>query len=197
MENSVEKFKLRNGYEIPCIGFGTWDIRNEELVVRAIKKALDIGYRHIDTASAYQNEKSIGRAIAEYPIDREELFITSKVWATERGYEKTLLSFEKTLKDLALDYIDLYLIHWAASPNKLNNEILLSMAKKYDKSPAQICLRWCLQNEVIALPKSITPSRIKENFEIFDFEISQNDMTTINGMPSFAWSGIDPDEVDF
>lgn len=111
--------------------------------------------------------------------------------------KKTLLSFEKTIKDLALDYIDLYLIHWAASPNKLNNEILLSMAKKYDKSPAQICLRWCLQNEVIALPKSITPSRIKENFEIFDFEISQNDMTTINGMPSFAWSGIDPDEVDF
>lgn len=282
MNGTVEKIELSNGYEIPCIGYGTWDIRDAEIVVRAVKTAIEAGYRHIDTASAYKNEKSIGKAIKESFIDRKELFITSKVWATERGYEKTIKSFKKTLDDLGVDYLDLYLIHWPASPNKyedwdkinietwqalidiyesgkvksigvsnfrpahleslmsmrvkpmvnqielnpgnkhiktldycknngiqveawsplgrkriLDNEILISIAKKYKKSVAQICLRWCIQNNVIPLPKSVTPERIKENFQIFDFEISQEDMTTINGMPSFGWSGLDPDEVDF
>ena len=282
MDNTVEKIKLRNGYEMPCIGFGTWDMKDEEVAVKAVKEAISKGYRHIDTAASYKNEKSIGRAIKECGVPREELFITSKVWATERGYEKTKASFEKSLKDLGLDYIDLFLIHWPASPNKfdnwkeinldtwkaltelykegkvkaigvsnfrqrhlealmktevkpmvnqiefnpgnkhmktldycknnkiqveawsplgrariLDNEILVSLGKKYGKSPAQICLRWCLQNDVIPLPKSTTPSRIEENLQVFDFEIAEDDMTTINGMPSFGWSGLDPDEVDF
>ena len=106
--------KLRNGYEIPCVGYGTYKVTGDE-AVQVIKEAIAAGYRHIDTATFYGNEVEVGRALRESGVPREELFVTSKVWKSERGYEKTKASFLKTLEDMQLDYLDLYLIHWPAS----------------------------------------------------------------------------------
>ena len=277
-----DTFTLSNGYKIPCIGFGTWQTPDGETAVNAVKEAIKLGYKHIDTAAIYGNEKSIGKAIKEIGINRDELFITSKVWNKERGYKTTLKAFEKTLNDLCIDYLDLYLIHWPASVNQfkdwdninletwramtelykagkiksigvsnfmphhlkslmeteikpmvnqiefhvgfmqeetfkycndnnilieawsplgtgkmLDNETLKEIANKYNKSIAQLCIRWCLQNNTLPLPKSVTPSRIKENAEIFDFVISDEDMKKINSMPYFGGSGHHPDKVNF
>ena len=277
-----DTFTLSNGYKIPCIGFGTWQTPDGETAVNAVKEAIKLGYKHIDTAAIYGNEKSIGKAIKEIGINRDELFITSKVWNKERGYKTTLKAFEKTLNDLCIDYLDLYLIHWPASVNQfkdwdninletwramtelykagkiksigvsnfmphhlkslmeteikpmvnqiefhvgfmqeetfkycndnnilieawgplgtgkmLDNETLKEIANKYNKSIAQLCIRWCLQNNTLPLPKSVTPSRIKENADIFDFVISDEDMKKINSMPYFGGSGHHPDKVNF
>lgn len=282
MNKLTDTFTLKNGYNIPCIGYGTWQITDGEVAVKAIKEAIKMGYRHIDTAAVYGNEASVGRAIKESGVRREELFITSKVWNTERGYEKALAAFEVTLKKLQLDYLDLYLIHWPASPSRfenadelnlgtwkaltelykagrikaigvsnflphhleplvkteiipmvnqiefhpgyiqaeaveyckgygilveawsplgrgaaLNNETLKKMAAKYNKSVAQLCIRWCLQNGVLPLPKSVTPERILENTNVFDFEILRADMETINAMDCFSYSGSHPDKISF
>ena len=260
--------------------------RHRTTAVMAVSEAIRRGYRHIDAAACYGNEKSVGKGIqkgiTDAGIRREELFVTSKVWNTERGYEKTKAAFEKSCADLGLDYLDLYLIHWPASSHKysdwekvnletwramtelyragkiksigvsnfmphhlralmetevppmvnqiefhpglmqketlcycmehdilveawsplgtgrmLTNDILSSIAEKYKKSVAQICIRWCLQSDVLPLPKSVTPSRIAENAEVFDFVISDDDMAKINTLPNFGGSGLHPDEVDF
>ncbi len=278
-----EKFRLNNDIEIPSIGFGTWQTPDGETAVLAVKTALENGYRHIDAAAIYKNEVSVGLGIKESGIKREELFITSKVWNTERGYEKTKLAVEKTLEDLDLDYLDLYLIHWPANKKQfsnwkeinqetwkameelyknrkikaigvsnflphhleallenseikpmvnqieyhpglmqketvefckkhdilieawsplgtgrlLDNSDLKSIAKKYNKSVAQLCIKWVLQNGILPLPKSVTPSRILENKDVFDFEISKEDMNRINEMENVGGSGLNPDEVDF
>ncbi|ASJ21633.1 aldo/keto reductase [Brachyspira hampsonii] len=277
-----DTFTLSNGYKIPCIGFGTWQTPDGETAVKAVIEAINYGYRHIDTAAAYGNEKSIGKAVRESKINRNELFITSKVWNKDRGYKTTLDAFEKTINNLQIDYLDLYLIHWPASVNKfkdwdninletwkamtelykkgkiksiggsnfmphhlkslmetevkpmvnqiefhpgfmqeetykycndnnilveawsplgtgkmLDNNTLKEIASKYNKSAAQLCIRWCLQNNTLPLPKSVTASRIKENTEIFDFDISDEDMKTINAMEYFGGSGHHPDKVNF
>lgn len=278
-----ETIVLSNGYKIPSIGFGTWQTPNGEIAVNAVKSALAYGYKHIDTAAAYENETSVGMAIKESKIARKELFVTSKLWNTERGYETTLAAFEKTLSNLGLDYLDLYLIHWPASKKQfdnweelnaetwrafeylynkgkikaigvsnflthhldallktakiipminqieyhpgfmqaetvayckennicveawsplgtgtmLSNPTLMEIAEKYHKSVAQLCIRWCMQNDVLPLPKSVTPSRIKENLNVMDFAISDGDMRKINSLECFACSGSHPDEVDF
>lgn len=282
MNKLTDTFKLSNGCEIPCIGFGTWQITDELLCRDSVIKAVECGYRHIDTAAVYGNEKSVGRAIKECGIDRKELFVTSKVWNSERGYETTLAAFERTMNDLDLDYLDLYLIHWPASAyifknweeinlgtwramtelyrsgrikaigvsnflphhldalmktevkpmvdqieyhpgqlqaatvdycrnngitveawsplgsgSMLTNEKLIGTSRKYRVSTAQLCIRWCLQNSVIPLPKSATLSRIEENAKVFDFSISDEDMQIINSMEYFAGSGLDPDTEDF
>lgn len=259
---------LSNGVKIPVIGFGTWQIPDGEVAYNAVKAALEVGYHHIDTALAYQNEVSVGKAIKDSGISREEVFVTTKLPAQIKGYKETLKAFEQSLTNLGLDYIDLYLIHapkpwdvqtdgmeymeqniasWKAfeklyqegkiksigvsnfqprhlevliknttivpmvnqillNPNVvpyenieycnkhnilieaysplatgriLDDERLARVAEKYNRSVAQICIRWSLQKGFLPLPKSKTPSRIKENLEVFDFEISQEDMLLI------------------
>ncbi|WP_433900289.1 aldo/keto reductase [Sphingobacterium puteale] len=117
----MKSFKLNNGIDIPAIGFGTWQIPEGEEAYQAVTEALKVGYTHIDTAAIYGNEKSVGRAIKDSGIARDTLFITTKLWNTERGYDKTIAAFEKSLADLGLEYIDLYLIHWPANESQFEN----------------------------------------------------------------------------
>lgn len=278
MNKLTDKFILSNGVGIDCVGYGTWLTPDGEVAVNAVAEALKLGYRHIDTAAIYGNEVSVGAAIKQSGLPREEIFVTSKLWNTERGYEKTLAAFDETMEKLGLDYLDLYLIHWPAHKNQydnfdevnlstwkafielykkgrikaigvsnflphhlsalmqtevkpmvnqiefhpgfmqeetleycqkngiiveawsplgrgemLQNETLLGIAKKYNKTVAQLCIRWCLQNGTLPLPKSVTPSRIAENANVFDFEISNEDMKTINEMEYCGGSGLNPD----
>lgn len=282
MEQLTSTFKLSNGVEIPWVGFGTWQTPDGERAVNAVKQALVSGYRHIDTAAAYKNEGSVGQAIKESGVAREDIFITSKLWNEDRGYENTKKAFESTLKELDTDYLDLYLIHWPANEKQfddwkeinlvtwkamtelykegkikaigvsnfmtnhlealldaevkpmvnqieyhpgytqdavvdlcrkhdilveawspigsgrlLENEELTKIADKYEKSIPQLCIRYVLQNDVLPLPKSVTPSRIEENTDIFDFEIMDEDMKTIDAMENVGFSGMAPNEVDF
>ena len=283
----MKNFRLINGTEIPAIGLGTWQTPDGETAVKAVSHAIKCGYRHVDAAAVYDNEKSVGdgirKGLQEAGLKREQLFVTSKVWNTERGYDRTMRAFEKTLGDLGLDYLDLYLIHWPANAKQfadwqrlnaetwrameelykaerirsidvsnfyahhlealmqsaevmpmvnqiefhpgfmqkevvdfcrqhdilveawsplgtgemLSNETLLSVADKYGCSVAQLCVRWVLQNGVLPLPKSITPSRIEENLDVDGFTISDENMAIINAMEYCGGSGLNPDEVDF
>lgn len=266
--------KLKNGVYMPVLGFGTYKIEDGEKTVQAVKNALKIGYRHIDCASFYGNEASVGKAIRESGVKREDIFITSKVWNTEQGYENTLFAFEKTISKLGTDYLDLYLIHW---PKELNEEtwraletlykegrvrvigvsnfkehhleeiiagaeivpmvnqvefhprfpqdgllefckknkiqveawgplmrgnvfeidLLKELAEKYNKTISQIVLRWDLQMGVVTIPKSVNKKRIKENSNIFDFELSEADMEKIKQLNTSERIGPDPDNITF
>ena len=275
-------FTLSNGVEMPGIGFGTWKAKDGSDAYDSIIEALKAGYRHIDTAAMYRNEASVGKAVKECGLKREDIFVTSKVWNKNRGYEKTLAAFEKTLATMELDYLDLYLIHWPAIPLQfedwdeinlgtwkalielykagkikaigvanfypkhleslmktevppmvnqieyhpgytqddvvkycqdngivvqgwsplgngavLGSEFLAEIAAKYNKSVAQICIRYAVQNGIVPLPKSVTPSRIAANLDVYDFEISEEDMKAIAAMPETGFSGWNPNEVDF
>ena len=272
---------LRNGVTIPRLGFGTYKTPEGEVAEASVLAALEAGYRHIDTAAFYGNEVSVGRAIARSGIPREEIFVTTKVWNTQRGYEKARASILESLSRLGLDYVDLCLIHWPAIPRQfpnweelnldtwraftelhrlgkiraigvsnfkphhlkalmetevkpmvnqiechpgqpqnetidycqtngilveawspmgrgklLDHPLLVEMAGKYGVSVAQLCIRWCLQRDVVPLPKSVTPDRIRENTKVFDFAITAEDMAVLTGMPPTATSH-DPDEIDF
>ena len=283
MKSLTDCYKLSNGVEIPCIGFGTWQAPDGEVAVSAVLSAIEAGYRHIDTAQGYGNEESVGIAVKKSGIDRKGIFITSKLANDEHGYEKTLAAFEGTMKKLDMDYIDLFLIHWpnhiasradwqganagtwrafeelygagrirsigvsnfrprhmeelmkTASIVPMVNQIRLcpgdtqdevvdycrsrnilleaysplgvgkifevpemrELAKKYGKSIAQICVRWSLQREYLPLPKSVTPSRIKENADVFDFELDAEDVRLIADLKGCVGYSFDPDTIPF
>ncbi|WP_460278239.1 aldo/keto reductase [Clostridium sp. CTA-5] len=264
--------QLSNGIKMPLLGFGTYKVESGESVINSVKEALKIGYRHIDTAAFYGNEEGVGIAIKESGIKREDIFLVSKVWNTEQGYEKTIKSFEDSLKRLGTDYLDLFLIHWPQplhketwkALEKLYNEgrvkaigvsnytvnhlkdllkdseispmvnqiefhpkliqselmdfcnknniqieawsplmrggifkikLLDELSKKYKKTISQIVLRWDLQMGVVTIPKSIKPSRIKENADIFDFELTNEDMKRINELNEKLRCGSNPDII--
>ncbi|MGV9171875.1 MAG: aldo/keto reductase [Promethearchaeia archaeon] len=266
------KVELNNGRKMPIFGLGTWLLTGKE-VGDSVKWALDAGYRLIDTATIYGNERQIGKAIKSHDISREELFITTKVWNSDQGYKSTLRAFESSLRKLDTDYIDLYLIHWPVSKRletwkaleelyeegktraigvsnftirhleeliqkrdivpavnqfefspflynkellefcesnqiqleaysplararKFDNKTIKAIAKKNDKSPAQIMLRWGLQHQIVEIPKSSSESHIKENANIFDFELSSEDMQKLDKLDE-DFSVVDDDPYSY
>lgn len=272
----MDYITLNNGLKMPQLGFGVWQVSDEQ-ATPAVKKALEVGYRSIDTAMIYGNEKGVGRAIKESNVPREELFITTKVWNADHGYENTLKAFDASLERLGLDYIDLYLIHWptpkydqyvntykamekiykdgrskaigvcnfdiehlerllnecevvpvvnqverhpyfqqrelqdfcekhhiileAYSPlmngkDVLNDSVVKEIAKAHGKTAAQVILRWHLQTGVITIPKSVTPSRIEENFDVFDFELTAEDMEKMAALDRNLRIGAVPSEFN-
>lgn len=273
--NLQETVTLNNGVKMPIMGLGVFKVEDGELVVESVKSAIKNGYRSIDTASFYDNEIGVGQGIKESGVPREELFITTKVWNSDHGYESTLAAFEVSLEKLGLEYLDLYLIHWpvkekfqetwkaleklykdgkvraigvsnfnvhhledilkncevkpvinqveyhphltqievkefcekndirleAWSPLKkgvlLSEPIIIELAEKYQKSPAQVILRWDIQNGVVTIPKSVKEHRVIENADIFDFHLSQEDMDKISALNINSRSGADPDTFDF
>ncbi|RRT92553.1 aldo/keto reductase [Empedobacter falsenii] len=279
----MENFKLSNGIEIPAIGFGTWLLEGEK-VIEPLKIALTKGYTHIDTAAIYKNEKEIGTVLKAENVDRSKLFITSKCWNSERGYEKAMAAFQQTLADLQTDYLDLYLIHWPANETQfpdnwaelnagtwrafeeiyksgkakaigvsnfninhlealfetaeikpmvnqieihpghsqpelvdfcrqndllveawsplgsgriLENELIVSLADKYNVSVGQICINYCLAKEILPLPRSSSEKNIEANLTSNNFKLSVEDVKAIDEMPADGFSGLNPSMVEF
>lgn len=276
MIGSIKDFAvLNNGLRMPWLGLGVYQAEDGPEVENAVKYALEVGYRSIDTASVYGNEIGVGKAIRESGIPREEIFVTTKVWNEDQRQKRTLAAFEESLERLGLDYVDLYLVHWpvkgfyketwkemekilasggakaigvsnflvndlkdiladckvvpsvnqmechpyllqpellafckvndirmeALSPlmqgNIVSVPLLKVLATKYKKTPAQITLRWNLQNGIVTIPKSVTPSRIKQNSEIFDFEISPHDMLALDALDQGKRFGPNPADFNF
>ncbi|MEH6429609.1 aldo/keto reductase [Bacillus sp. H7(2023)] len=279
MKNLQSKTVLSNGVEMPWVGLGVFKVEEGPELVEAIKSAIKAGYRSIDTAAIYGNEAAVGEGIRAgietTGISREELFITSKVWNADQGYEETIAAYEESLKKLKLDYLDLYLVHWpvegkykdtwraletlykekrvraigvsnfqihhlqdvikdaeikpminqveyhprltqkelqafckeqgiqmeAWSPlmqgQLLDNETLQAIAEKHGKTTAQVILRWDLQNEVITIPKSTKEHRIIANADVFNFELTKEDMEKIDALNQNHRVGPDPDNFDF
>ncbi|MGZ7884370.1 aldo/keto reductase [Limosilactobacillus ingluviei] len=285
LTNVNSPIRLNNGVEIPCVGYGTFRT-DPAVTAQAVQDAIAAGYRHIDTAKVYENEVGVGQGIKAAGVPREELFVTSKLWNTDRGYEATKAAFQASLDRLGLDYLDLYLIHWPANEKqfgadaaKINAETWRAMEELYEagkiraiglsnfmphhvaellktakikpmvdqievhpgwthaeeikklqamdivveawgplggqgatvlvdptmqkiaaahgKSTAQVSLRWILQQGVVPLPKSVHVDRLKQNMELFDFELSNEEMQTIAALPNLGGQCKDPDDVDF
>lgn len=279
----TDSFVMHNGKTIPCIGYGTYKTSEEE-VYDAVIAAIKAGYRHIDTAAFYKNEAGVGRAVRECGVPREEIFVTSKVWNTDRGYENTKRAFAESMERLGLEYLDLYLIHWPANKKQfgdeakkinaetwraleelyaegkikaiglsnflphhieelmegakvkpmvdqiefhpgwaqlevseyclkndivveawsplgrkdaLDNEVLREIGAKYRKSAAQVCVRWVMQHGILPLPKTVNPGRMAENADVFDFELTAEEMRTIDELENLGGQCALPDEVDF
>ena len=275
--SKINTVTLSNGVHMPQLGFGVWQVPNEESTA-AVTAALHAGYRSIDTAAVYGNEEGVGKAIADFMAatgtPREELFITTKLWNSEQGYEKTLAAVEVSLKKLGLDYVDLYLIHWStpsrdlyldtwrafeeiyasgrakaigvsnfepvhlqriidlggtvpavnqielhprlqqaelrdfnfkngihteawsplAQGQLLQDPAVTAIAEAHGKSAAQVVIRWHLQLGNIVIPKSVTPERIAENFDVFDFELTDADMAAIAALDNNGRVGPHPNE---
>lgn len=264
------KITLNDGNQIPALGFGVYQSPPGEVTFASVSQALRVGYRHIDTASMYGNEADVGKAVKASGIPREAVFVTTKLWNDDQGYDAALKAFDQSYKNLNLGYVDLYLLHWPVvgkrieswkalsqikrsgrvhaigvsnfmvqhleeimnatgvvpavnqievSPflyprdviqfceknniiieaycpltrsKKLNDSTLLSVARNYAKTTAQILIRWSLQHGFVPLPKSNTPNRIIENFQVFDFEISPEDMTILDSLNQNFRTSWDP-----
>jgi diketogulonate reductase-like aldo/keto reductase len=277
MTNATEVpvLTLHDGVEMPQLGFGVFQIPPEETQER-VEEALAAGYRHVDTAAAYLNEAGVGAAIAAGGVRREDVFVTTKLWNSEQGYDSTLRAFEKSIERLGTGHVDLYLIHWplpsrdlfldtwraferikeeggarsigvsnfrvedlerleaeaeqrptvnqielhprlqqaelrawhedhevateAWSPlaqgDLLKDGTIETVAAHHERSPAQVILRWHLQVGNVVIPKSVTPERIRENFELFDFALSEDDMAAIERLDAGARVGPDPGSFD-
>ncbi len=271
--SDVPQITLNNGVEIPQLGFGVWQVSTEDIVA-SVATALQVGYRHIDTAAIDGNEEGVGRAIAASGVTRHELFVTTKLWNAEHGNAES--AFEASLRKLGLDHVDLYLIHWPAPgndryldawrsmekiyasgraraigvsnfqphhlrrllaettvppavnqvevhPTFANADVLaanaehgvvteaysplglaadleapaiVTIAERLGRTPAQVILAWHLRAGRIVFPKSVTPSRIAENFDVFDVELTDVDVTEINALDSGNRMGLHPDDFD-
>jgi diketogulonate reductase-like aldo/keto reductase len=265
--------RLNNGVEIPRFGIGVFRSPRGEETRNAVAHALAAGYRHVDTARSYNNERDVGAAIRDSGIPRSEIFVTTKLWNDDQGYDSTLRACERSLKELGLDYVDLYLEHWpvpgrrldswrameklladgkcraigvsnfmrrhleellqhakvvpavnqvelnpflnqeevrryceargivveAYSPltkgYRLGHSLLGRIAGRYGKTPAQVLIRWCLQHGLVVIPKSIREERIRENANVFDFQISEEDMRILDGLDEDLHTGWDPTDV--
>ncbi len=267
---------MNDGNSIPQVGLGVWQTPPED-TERAVATALEAGYRHIDTAAAYQNEREVGRALEKSGLPRDQVFVTTKLWNSEQGYDSTLSAFDKSMGRLGLDYLDLYLIHWplpakgafvdtfkafahlreqgrirsigvsnfepehlrelvdatgivpavnqielhpllqqeelrevhaqmgiateAWSPlgqgSLLSNDTVVSAAEAHGKTPAQVLIRWHMQLGNIVIPKSVTPERIVSNFDVFDFELSEQDMASVSTLGDGTRLGPDPRTFEF
>ncbi|NMH71475.1 aldo/keto reductase [Bacillus sp. RO2] len=275
MKSLASTTTLHNGVEMPWFGLGVFKVEEGQEVESSVKMAIHAGYKSIDTAAIYKNEEGVGKGIRESDIPREELFITTKVWNADQGYESTLKAFDESMEKLGLEYLDLYLVHWpvkgkyvetwkaleklykdgrvraigvsnfqihhlqdildvaevkpmvnqveyhpklsqvellnfckengiqmeAWSPlmqgQLLDNDVLKEIAAAHNKSVAQVILRWDLQNGVVTIPKSVKEHRIKENANIFDFELSEDEMQKIHALNEDKRVGPDPDNFDF
>ncbi|GGZ67535.1 aldo/keto reductase [Streptomyces echinoruber] len=276
MSSKVPPIVLNNGVEMPQLGFGVWQVPNDE-AERAVATALEAGYRSIDTAAIYGNEEGTGKAIAASGIPREEIFVTTKLWNSDQGYDETLRAFDTSLRRLGLEYVDLYLIHWplpsrdryvdtykafekiladgraraigvsnflpehlerligetsvipAVNQIELHPQLqqhqareyhaeqgiateawsplgqgrgllevpaIVAVAQKHGRTPAQVVLRWHVQTGNIVIPKSVTPSRIKENIEVFDFSLDDEDLAVFRALDEGRRLGPDPATFD-
>ncbi len=276
VSSKVPPIILNNGVEMPQLGFGVWQVPDDE-AERAVATALEAGYRSVDTAAIYGNEEGTGKAIAASGIPREEIFVTTKLWNSDQGYDSTLRAFDASLAKLGLEYVDLYLIHWPTPargkfvdsykafeklhaagriraigtsnflPEHLErliaetsvipavNQIelhphlqqhaareyhaeqgiateawsplgqgkgllevpaIVAIAQKHNRTPAQIVLRWHLQLGNVVIPKSVTPSRIRENIEVFDFSLDDEDLAAISALNEDRRLGPDPAKFD-
>ncbi|MBQ2545233.1 MAG: aldo/keto reductase [Clostridia bacterium] len=281
MKNLTDTYTLSNGVRIPVVGFGTWQSPDGEIARNAVRVALESGYRHIDTAAAYGNEDSVGAGIRLSGVRREEIFLTTKHWITDRGYEKTIAACEESLRRLGTDYVDLYLIHWpcvekisadwaeinlstwrgfeklyrdgkvravgvsnflekqlaplieaaevkpmvnqiefhpgytqpetaaysrehgmlveAWSPlgcgTVLGDPVVNAIAEAHGKTAAHVCIRYAMQKNALPLPKSVTPSRIIDNTKVFDFSLTDEEMSRLDAMPRTGYSGFYPDDA--
>jgi 2,5-diketo-D-gluconate reductase A len=268
---------LNDGARIPQVGLGVWQTPNDE-AAPAVKAALDAGYRHVDTAAVYENEEGVGEGIRQSGLSRSDIFLTTKLWNNDQGYEQTLKAFEASLKRLGTDYVDLYLIHWPSAHRglfvdtwkalvKLKEEgraksigvsnfypehiekivaetgvtpvinqielhpdfqqretrafhekhkiatqswsplgqgkllghpVIAEIAQKLGRTPAQVIIRWHIDNGLVVIPKSVTPSRIVENFKVFDFQLSPEDLQKLNSLDDTgARIGPDPKTASF
>lgn len=267
--------EMNDGRSIPVIGFGVWQVP-DDVVVDATLKALEVGYRHIDTACVYENERGVGEALRRSDLDRDDIFVTTKVWNTDQGYDQTLRAFDTSTGLLGIDEVDLYLVHWptpardlyldswralirlreegrarsigvsnfheahlrriidetgvipamnqielhpwlpqahlrdidarlgikteAWSPlgsgQLIDNPVIAQVAAKHGKSPAQVMIRWSIQLGNIVLPKSVTPVRIEQNIDVFDFVLDDADMAAIATLESGRRTGPNPDDFN-
>ena len=264
---------LNDGARIPQVGLGVWQTPNDE-AAPAVKAALDAGYRHIDTAAVYENEEGVGEGLRQSGTARSDIFLTTKLWNTEQGYDQTLKAFDASLKRLGTDYVDLYLIHWPSAHRELfvdtwkafvtlkeegraksigvsnfypehierivaetgvfpvinqielhpdfqqrearafhekhkivtqswsplgqgkllGHPVIAEIASRLGRTPAQVIIRWHIDNGLVVIPKSVTPSRIVENFKVFDFKLSAEDLKILNALDD-AGARIGPDPM--